>query len=448
MSQQHVLVIDDEPDICDLLRLTLERMKLTVASAESLAQARQLLDSQSFDLCLTDLQLPDGSGLDLVTDIQRNHPDIPVAVITAHGNMDTAIAALKAGAFDFISKPIDLHHLRTIVESALKLNTLSTDRRSRDTLLGESPQMCEIRSKISKVARTQAPALIYGESGTGKELVATLIHQKSPRSSQAFVPINCGAIPHELMESEFFGHKKGSFSGAVADKAGLFQAASGGTLFLDEIAELPLSLQVKLLRAIQEKSVRPVGGEHEIPVDVRIVSATHKNLAKLVEDGDFRQDLYYRINVIELKVPALRERVGDIEYLAQHLLGRLAERDGITEPELSKDALNKLIGYSFPGNVRELENTLERALAWSDGSVISAEDLSLPEQQPKPAMTGAEVEESMPADVNLEEYLEGIERRVINTALEQNRWNKTATAENLGISFRALRYRLKKLKLG
>jgi two-component system response regulator PilR (NtrC family) len=249
------------------------------------------------------------------------------------------------------------------------------------------------------------------------------------------------------MESEFFGHKKGSFSGAVADKAGLFQAANGGTLFLDEIAELPLSLQVKLLRAIQEKSVRPVGGEQEIPVDVRIVSATHKNLAKLVEDGEFRQDLYYRINVIELKVPALRERVGDIEYLAKHLLGRLAERDGIDIPELSKDAIDKLVSHSFPGNVRELENTLERALAWSDGSVISAEDLSLPEQQTKPA-TPPESENSMPANVNLEDYLEGIERRVINTALEHNRWNKTATAENLGISFRALRYRLKKLDLG
>jgi two-component system response regulator PilR (NtrC family) len=448
MSQQRVLVIDDEPDICDLLKLTLERMKLTVASAESLAEAKTLLASQSFDLCLTDLQLPDGSGLDLVTEIQRNHPEIPVAVITAHGNMDTAITALKAGAFDFISKPIDLHHLRTIIESALKLNASSTDRRSRDTLLGESPQMREIRSKISKVARTQAPALIYGESGTGKELVATLIHQKSSRSHQAFVPINCGAIPHELMESEFFGHKKGSFSGAVADKAGLFQAANGGTLFLDEIAELPLSLQVKLLRAIQEKSVRPVGGEHEIPIDVRIVSATHRNLAKLVEDGEFRQDLYYRINVIELKVPALRERVGDIDYLAKHLLGRLAERDNIIKPELSKEALNQLIGYSFPGNVRELENTLERALAWSDGSVIDAEDLGLPKQPPKPTITRAEFVESKPADVNLEDYLEGIERRVINTALEQNRWNKTATAENLGISFRALRYRLKKLDLG
>ncbi len=446
MSQQHVLVIDDEPDICDLLKLTLERMKLTVTSAANLAEARALLANQTFDLSLTDLQLPDGSGLDLVAEIQRNYTDIPVAVITAHGNMDTAITALKAGAFDFISKPIDLHHLRTVVESALKLSTSSADRRSRDTLLGESPQMCEIRSKISKVARTQAPALIYGESGTGKELVATLIHQKSPRSNQAFVPINCGAIPHDLMESEFFGHKKGSFSGAVANKAGLFQAANGGTLFLDEVAELPLSLQVKLLRAIQEKSVRPVGGEHEIPVDVRIVSATHKNLAKLVENGEFRQDLYYRINVIELHVPALRERVGDIDYLARHLLARLAEREGIAIPELSKDTLSKLTHYSFPGNVRELENTLERALAWCDGSVINAEDLGLPEYQPQ--TISSKKEDGMPTNVNLEDYLEDIERRVITSALEHNRWNKTATAENLGISFRALRYRLKKLDLG
>ncbi len=445
MSQQHVLVIDDEPDICDLLKLTLERMKLTVTSAANLAEARTLLANQTFDLSLTDLQLPDGSGLDLVAEIQRDYSDIPVAVITAHGNMDTAITALKAGAFDFISKPIDLHHLRTIVESALKLNASSIDRRSRDTLLGESPQMCEIRSKISKVARTQAPALIYGESGTGKELVATLIHQKSPRSNQAFVPINCGAIPHELMESEFFGHKKGSFSGAVANKVGLFQAAHGGTLFLDEVAELPLSLQVKLLRAIQEKSVRPVGSEHEVPVDVRIVSATHKNLAKLVENGEFRQDLYYRINVIELHVPALRERVGDIDYLARHLLARLAERDRIAMPELSKEALSKLTHYTFPGNVRELENTLERALAWCDGSVINAEDLGLPEHQSQ--TIPSKTEDNMPTNVNLEDYLEDIERRVITTALEHNRWNKTATAENLGISFRALRYRLKKLDL-
>jgi two-component system response regulator PilR (NtrC family) len=447
MSQQRVLVIDDEVDICDLLKMTLERMKLVVSTANNLTEARKLLSRESFDLCLTDLKLPDGNGLDLVADIQRNYAQLPVAVITAHGNMDTAITALKSGAFDFISKPIDLHHLRSIVESALKLSASSTDRRSRNTLLGESPQMCEIRSKISKVARTQAPALIYGESGTGKELVATLIHQKSSRSQQAFIPINCGAIPHDLMESEFFGHKKGSFSGAVADKIGLFQAADGGTLFLDEIAELPLSLQVKLLRAIQEKSVRPVGGEREIPVDVRIVSATHKNLAKLVEAGEFRQDLYYRINVIELKVPALLERAGDIAYLAKHLLGRLAERNGIDEPELSNDALNKLISHSFPGNVRELENTLERAMAWCDGSMISADDLGLPEQAPKSATIQSESEDNMPANVNLEDYLEGIERRVINTALEHNRWNKTATAENLGISFRALRYRLKKLDL-
>ncbi len=446
MSQQCVLVVDDEPDICDLLKLTLERMNLDVVTAGDLTKARALVAKQSFDLCLTDLKLPDGNGLDLVTDMQHNFPDIPVAVITAHGNMDTAIAALKTGAFDFLSKPIDLHHLRRIVETALKLGSTKTDRRSRDKLLGESPQIREVRSKIAKVARTQAPTLIYGESGTGKELVASLIHQKSPRSDQAFIPINCGAIPHDLMESEFFGHKKGSFSGAVADKTGLFQAANGGTLFLDEVAELPLSLQVKLLRAIQEKSVRPVGSEREVSVDVRIISATHKNLAKLIEEGGFRQDLYYRINVIELKVPALRSRIGDIEYLAKHLLARLAERDGIAVPGLDKGAVKKLINHTFPGNVRELENTLERALAWCDGSIIYADDLSLPEQHSNPKIEHSET--SMPSNVNLEEYLEDIERKVITTALEHNRWNKTATAENLGISFRALRYRLKKLDLG
>ncbi len=445
MSKQRILVVDDEPDICDLLKLTLERMDLTVITADCLTQANNLIANQAFDLCLTDLKLPDGSGLDLVSDIQINHPDIPVAVITAHGNMDTAITALKSGAFDFISKPLDLHHLRTIVKSALKVGTNTADRRSRDTLLGESPQICDVRSKIAKVARTQAPTLIYGESGTGKELVATLIHQKSPRSDQPFIPINCGAIPHELMESEFFGHKKGSFSGAVADKTGLFQAANGGTLFLDEVAELPLSLQVKLLRAIQEKSVRPVGSEHEIQVDVRIISATHKNLGQLVEEGKFRQDLFYRINVIELKVPALRDRIGDIDYLARHLLEKLAVRDRIRLPKLSEDALKKLTGYKFPGNVRELENTLERALAWCSGTTIHADDLGLPESQPEQVTT--EIEASKPSNLNLEDYLEDIERKVITSALEHNRWNKTATAENLGISFRALRYRLKKLDL-
>lgn len=446
MSLKRVLVIDDEPDICDLLKLTLERMNLAVVTANCLVKARTLLAQQSFDLCLTDLKLPDGNGLELVADIQYNHSDIPVAVITAHGNMDTAISALKKGAFDFISKPIDLHQLRTIVESALKLSLSTTDRRSRDTLLGESPEIRDVRSKITKVARTQAPTLIHGESGTGKELVATLIHQKSSRSDHAFIPINCGAIPHELMESEFFGHKKGSFSGAVSDKTGLFQAADGGTLFLDEVAELPLSLQVKLLRAIQEKSVRPVGSEHELAIDVRIISATHKNLAKLVEDGEFRQDLFYRINVIELKVPALRDRSGDIDFLARHLLEKLAEREGVLAPQLDKSALNKLINHTFPGNVRELENTLERAMAWCDGSVIHADDLSLPEQQKVQATS--RVESDLPTNVNLEDYLEDIERRVITNALESNRWNKTATAENLGISFRALRYRLKKLDLG
>ena len=446
MSEQRVLVVDDEPDICDLLKLTLERMNLAVSTADCLSKASKQLAKQSFDLCLTDLKLPDGSGLDLVADLQQNYPETPVAVITAHGNMDTAITALKTGAFDFVAKPIDLHQLRKIVESALKLRSTKIDRRSRDTLLGESPQIREVRSKIARVARTQAPTLIYGESGTGKELVASLIHQKSSRSDQAFIPINCGAIPPDLMESEFFGHKKGSFSGAVADKTGLFQAANGGTLFLDEIAELPLLLQVKLLRAIQEKTVRPVGSEREITVDVRIISATHKNLPKLVEKGQFRQDLYYRINVIELKIPPLRERAGDIEFLARNLLKRLTQHNDVSMPRLTREAIQKLINYDFPGNVRELENILERALAWCNQSEIHDGDLDLPERQP--GLTARHIETEIPAQINLEDYLEEIERQVIANALEKNRWNKTATAENLGISFRALRYRLKKLNLG
>ena len=349
MSTPLALIVDDEPDIRELLELTLGRMSVETRSAANLTDARQLLGESEFDLCLTDMRLPDGDGLELVETIQQEHPDLPVAVITAHGNMETAVQALKVGAFDFISKPVDLQVLRNLVKGALKLGSFpKRDRRSRDTLLGDSAVMQTIRSTIAKLARSQAPVYISGESGTGKELVARLIHARGPRNDKAFVPVNCGAIPSELMESEFFGHKKGSFTGAVSDKEGLFQAADGGTLFLDEVAELPLHMQVKLLRIIQEKAVRPVGEQKEVPVDVRILSATHKDLAQLVESGDFRQDLYYRINVIELKVPSLRQRREDIPQLAEHMLNRLTEGQSAGHPLLGQAALEALQRHAFP----------------------------------------------------------------------------------------------------
>ncbi|MGW8311474.1 MAG: sigma-54-dependent transcriptional regulator, partial [Thiogranum sp.] len=389
MNTPLALIVDDEPDIRELLELTLGRMNIATRSAATLADARAMLTQSRFDLCLTDMRLPDGDGLNLVALIQQHSPDVPVAVITAHGNMETAIHALKLGAFDFVSKPVDLQILRNLVNAALKVASFpERDRRSRDSLLGDSAIMQTIRSTIAKLSRSQAPVYVSGESGTGKELVARLIHAKGPRSDKAFVPVNCGAIPSELMESEFFGHRKGSFTGAVNDKEGLFQAANGGTLFLDEVAELPLHMQVKLLRAIQEKAVRPVGEPKEIPVDVRVLSATHKDLAKLVEAGDFRQDLYYRINVIELKVPSLRQRREDIPQLAQHVIEKLAHEQGIAPPRLDLDTIEALQRYGFPGNVRELENILERALTLSDGKEIRPDDLALPESSAAPTGNG------------------------------------------------------------
>jgi len=389
--------------------------------------------------------LPDGNGLDLVDTIQAMSNPIPVAVITAHGNMDTAILAMKKGAFDFVSKPVDLSALRQLVRSALKLSdpTSTRERRTRNTLLGESSVMRGIRSKIDKVARSQAPVYISGESGSGKELVARLIHQQSSRRDNSFVAINCGAIPLELMESEFFGHRKGSFTGAVTDKKGLFQAAEGGTLFLDEVADLPQSLQVKLLRAIQEKRIRPVGEQLEIPVDIRLLSATHRNLADMVQAGLFRQDLYYRINVIDLHVPPLRERSSDIPALTKHILAKLTEANKIDQPKLSTAALAALQHYHFPGNVRELENILERALALYDGNCIETDDLNLPLS----LQNGSDAPEYDPAMGSLEDYLEAIEKKAITFALEENKWNKTAAAKQLGLSFRSFRYRLKKLEL-
>jgi len=445
MNKPLALIVDDEPDIRELLEITLNRMNIRTACAENIAQAKALLKQESCDLCLTDMKLPDGNGLELVDFIQTLSAPIPVAVITAHGNMESAILAMKKGAFDFVSKPFDLPGLRLLINNALKLSDAGAtkERRTRHTLLGESLIMQEIRAKIGKLARSQAPVYISGESGSGKELVAKLIHQQSSRSDHAFVAINCGAIPHELMESEFFGHKKGSFTGAVNDKKGLFQAAEGGTLFLDEVADLPLSLQVKLLRAIQEKRIRPVGDQQEIPVDIRLLSATHKNLNDMVKDGSFRQDLYYRINVIDLHVPSLRERPGDIPALVEHILAKLTGANKQDRPVLSASALAALQKYHFPGNVRELENIMERALALYDGNNIESDDLNLPIDAHKAAKSA----EYSPVLGSLEDHLEGIERKAITLVLEENEGDKTAAAKQLGLSFRSLRYRLKQLDM-
>ncbi len=445
MKNPLTLVIDDEPDIRELLEITLNRMDIKTISAEDITTAKQLLSDHHFDLCLTDMKLPDGNGLDLVDYIQNGNNPIPVAVITAHGSMDIAIKAMKKGAFDFLSKPVDLTVLRQLVSNALKLSSppqTQKERRTRHILLGESQLMRDIRSKIEKVARSQAPVYISGESGSGKELIARLIHQQSPRHDAPFVAINCGAIPHELMESEFFGHKKGSFTGATSDKQGLFQAADGGTLFLDEVADLPLSLQVKLLRAIQEKKIRPVGGHQEIAINVRLLSATHKDLNKMVEQGEFRQDLYYRINVIDLVSPPLRARNKDIPQLANHLLEKLSAENQQQQPSLTNEAIDGLKNYHFPGNVRELENILERALALYEGDTIELEDLHLPCSTELP-----KAEKFDPSEISLEDYLEDIEKEALSKALEENRWNKTETAKQLGLTFRSLRYRLKKLGL-
>ncbi|MCX7512949.1 sigma-54-dependent transcriptional regulator [Frateuria hangzhouensis] len=470
MSAQTVLVIDDERDIRELLTITLGRMDLQVEAVGTVTEARRALGERSYDLCFTDMRLPDGTGHEVIELIAATHPDMPVAMITAYGNVDAAVNALKAGAFDFVSKPVDIQMLRRLVRTALQL---AEERKSgaaaatgaAGRLVGDSQAMQQVRATITKLARNQAPVYIAGESGVGKELVARLIHEQGPRASGPFVPVNCGAIPSELMESEFFGHKKGSFTGASSDKEGLFQAAHGGTLFLDEVAELPLHMQVKLLRAIQEKAVRPIGAREEVPVDVRILSATHKDLARLVEQGQFRQDLFYRINVIELRVPPLRERRGDVPQLAAFILRSLAAKSGGAPGRLRPDAQQALEDYDFPGNVRELENILERAMAMCEGDTIDAVDLMLPQrplrqQEPlDPAhggmhapQTGSPAAAQPPAahvgpgsGVPLDDYISNLERTAIIKALEESRYNKTAAAKKLGITFRALRYKLKKL---
>jgi len=433
------LVVDDEPDICELLAITLERMGIRADTCGDVRTAREKLAKENYQLCLTDMRLPDGDGLDLVEWIQARGLRTPVAVITAHGNVETAVRALKLGAFDFISKPVDLQDLRKLVDNAMRL--AAAQGQEGDTrLLGESAAMQDVRRMIAKVARSQAPVHISGESGTGKELVARMIHEQGSRQDRPFVPVNCGAIPAELMESEFFGHRKGSFTGAVSDKQGLFQAADGGTLFLDEIADLPLPMQVKLLRVIQEKNLRPVGATTEIPVDVRILSATHKPLAKLVEAGQFREDLYYRVNVIELRVPPLRDRDGDLFLLSEHILARLAADMQISTPTLGKDARAKLKAYPFPGNVRELENILERAITLCENSNITANDIHIKEGH-------TSISTSVTATSDLGDQLENIERDAIIKALQDARYNKTAAARQLGMTLRALRYRIQKLNI-
>ncbi len=468
MDQKSALIVDDEPDIRELLEITLGRMDIRTQSAEDLKTSKKLLENQHFDFCLTDMKLPDGNGIELVQHTSEHHPHLPVAMITAHGSMESAVDALKAGAFDFVSKPVNLELLRKLVDTALNLEPFDDTRTETGvlSLLGDTPAMEMLRKQIKKLARSQAPIYISGESGSGKELVARMIHDQGPHSDAPFIPVNCGAIPGELMESEFFGHRKGSFTGAVNDKEGLFQAANGGTLFLDEVADLPLPMQVKLLRGIQEKAIRPIGSQNEVSVDVRILSATHKDLTAEVESDNFRQDLYYRINVIELKVPSLRDRLDDIPILADELLKRIAEDYNHKAPGISEEAMEALKQYHFPGNVRELENILERAFTLCEDDVIMVEDLSLSSgegslgqlpdftgndetsTQDDTAESSEERQASLPEDEDsLESYLEGIEKSVIVDALEATRWNKTAAAKKLGITFRALRYRLKKLEL-
>lgn len=449
MTQNYrCLVVDDETDIRELVVLTLERMDIHADSASNLSDAKHMLSTHRYDLCLTDMRLPDGLGLELVELVASQYAGLPIAVITAYGSAENAVSALKAGAFDYLTKPISLKQLRPLVESALKLSSSSNSETTNTVeLIGDSAPMHHVRTMIGKLARSQAPVYISGESGSGKELAARLIHSNSSRRDKAFIAVNCGAIPETLMESEFFGYKKGAFTGAAQDTLGLFQAANAGTLFLDEVADLPLAMQVKLLRAIQEKKVRSVGGTQEETVDVRIISATHKNLNDMMEKGEFRQDLYYRLNVIQLKMPALRERQEDIPQLTQKLLHKLCNAQGIDLPSIDA-ATNKFIqNLHFAGNVRELENMLERALALCDGEHITIEDLSMGGDIKLKPTEKVSFDPSKTLEVSLSDYLEDIEKRAILKALEKANHNKTAAAKLLGISFRTLRYRLSKLGL-
>ncbi|MCB1755043.1 MAG: sigma-54-dependent Fis family transcriptional regulator [Gammaproteobacteria bacterium] len=455
MSAQTALIIDDEPDIRELVSITISRLGLECHTAANLSDARNVLENYPVDICLTDMRLPDGNGVDFVSYMQERYPDIPVAVITAHGNMDAAVTAMKNGAFDFVSKPVDLKLLRKLIESSAKTSskvkaeqkpTCTTPVKAKpgnntpgNRLLGNSAPMQELKGMIVKLSRSQAPVVISGESGTGKELVARLIHESGPRADKPFIPVNCGAIPSELMESEFFGHKKGSFTGATEDKIGLFQAAEDGTLFLDEVAELPLFMQVKLLRVIQEKAVKPVGENREIPINVRILSASYKDLVKEVEESRFRHDLYYRLNVIGIRVPPLRDRPEDIPELATSILQKIAEETGQAEAfPISEEAMEKLRKHPFKGNVRELENILERAVTLADGDCLLRADLMLP----TPSETN---ENETKPEILSETSLKELETEKILEALDKTQWNRKQAAKKLGLSYRQLRYRLQKI---
>lgn len=441
MTTPTILIIDDEPDLLDLVEITLARMGLDVDRAATVESAMARLQSGRYELCLTDMRLPDGNGLEIVRRIAQDWPLLPVAVITAFGSAENAVAALKAGAFDYISKPVSLEQLRALVKTALKVPEPGGAVLGELRLIGDSQAMSHIRALIDKLARSQAPVFISGASGTGKEVAARLVHSQGGRAARPFVAVNCGALPEALMESEFFGYRKGAFTGANTDREGFFQAASGGTLFLDEVAELPMAMQVKLLRAIQERRVRRVGDVSEDPVDVRLISASHQDLAQAVAEGRFRQDLFYRLNVIEMRMPPLGERREDIPQLAWYIAGRLAREIGAAAPEITPAAMTALQQYSFPGNVRELENILERACALGDGAAIDTDDLCL---QPQAALAEVGADSG---DLPLQDYLDKVESEAILKALEATRGNKTAAARKLGVTFRSLRYRVDRLGL-
>nr|WP_283773690.1 sigma-54 dependent transcriptional regulator [Acinetobacter amyesii] len=463
-----VLLVDDEEDLCMLMQMSLSRMGVKTHVAHRLDEAKKALSTYSYDACLTDLNLPDGNGLQLLDWMNEHCPALPVAVLTAYGNMDIAIAALKAGAFDFVSKPINPKHLEQLLQKALN-KPLAEDITSQDALehkmlIGESLPIQQLRRTLKKIARSQAPVFITGESGTGKEVVANLVHRLSNRNEGPFIAINCGAIPTELMESELFGHKKGSFSGATQDKQGLIQSAHGGSLFLDEIAELPLAMQVKLLRAVQEKRIRPVGSDCEIDVDFRVISASHQDLEALVQQGRFRQDLFFRIHVMDLVLPALRERGDDILLLAQHFIQKISHEWEIATKSLTERAKSFLLSQYYPGNVRELRNIIERAMTLCDDEQIDLQHLqSAPLRQPNTQFNSAPttndstqlaansneqslIPRKLPEE-GLELFLENIEKEVLMNALNLTHWNRTLAAKKLGMSFRSLRYRLKKFGL-
>ncbi|MEJ2308651.1 MAG: sigma-54 dependent transcriptional regulator [Gammaproteobacteria bacterium] len=449
------LIVDDEQDILDLLQRVLSRMGIDACAATSLAEAYARLESHAPDIhfCVTDMRLPDGNGIDLVEKISTSFPRMPVAVITAYGSIETAVESLRAGAFDFITKPIELGMLRKLVSNALKqagMGQAQQEKPGFPRLIGVSPAMQELRNNIARVARSQAPVLIHGESGTGKELVAREIHRLGPRADQPFIAVNCGAIPTELMESEFFGHKKGSFTGAISDKQGLFEAADGGTLFLDEIAELPFSMQVKLLRAIQERAVRAIGSHEEVSVDIRILSATHKRLQDEVDNDRFRLDLYYRLNVISLDIPSLSDRPDDIEPLTRFLLHRIAISSGREQLELDPAAVRKLRHYSFPGNVRELENILERACAFCENSIITASDIRCDSAEPPQENSLVDAGRTLTDRMVTEPLTRSVarqEKEVLFRVLQETRWNRSETARKLGLTLRQVRYRIKKFHL-